>query len=322
PTLPEEIEGFYYIETRTIYLRQWRNWNIPGWQQDPDWNDDAAVLTRCLPQAWHHAWQCWWDHFASMGCAAWIAIHNWLGDRGYELGFNDLYHDDQRVDRPYYKCLDNYNTEELSSRLNNWAHHENSTIDPRIRYWRYGAAGFCWWKVYRKQFGFMWCFNQKFYDWLVATGFLDPPSLYGDYLKFAVDAYTGGPIEGRDFLEWFYRQPILRNDGWCDDFCALAVDRTKARVLAYRKFVDYTGEEKEVAHSYVGVTVEKEDWQGNTLRYTGVDTNVGGYAEWDFAIDNPDEGIQVKARLNLGAGDITDSRWAIDSDAAYEVDAL
>ncbi len=37
------VEGFYYITNQTIYLRDWENWNVPGWQQDPDWNDDAAV---------------------------------------------------------------------------------------------------------------------------------------------------------------------------------------------------------------------------------------------------------------------------------------
>jgi hypothetical protein len=70
-------------------------------------------------QAWHHYWQAYWDHFGSMRRAAWIAIHNKLADDGYELGFNDLYHDDQRDDRPYYKCLDNYNTDELGTRVKN-----------------------------------------------------------------------------------------------------------------------------------------------------------------------------------------------------------
>jgi hypothetical protein len=325
PTLPEEIEGFYYIETYTIYLRQWRDWQDERYKMEPNnpnWNDDAAVLTRCMLQAWHHAWPAYWDHFASMGCAAWIAIHNWLGDRGYELGFNDLYHDDQRVARPYYKCLDNYNTEELASRLNNWAHHEFSQIDDRIKYWRYGAAGFCWWKVYRKQPGFMWCFNQKLYVWLV-THLFQRPKEYGDYKKFAVDVYTGDDIEGRGFLEWFDHQPILRNDGWCDDICALAVDRTTARVLAYRRYrVTFPPVEIEEAHYPAGVVIEKKDWEGEPLGSQGVDVNSGGYGEWDFPVHNPNEGIQVKARLNLGAGDITDSRWAIDSDAAYEADAL
>jgi hypothetical protein len=35
--------------------------------------------------------------------AAWLAIHNRLGDRGYELGFTDPYHDEQPEARPIQK---------------------------------------------------------------------------------------------------------------------------------------------------------------------------------------------------------------------------
>ena len=159
------VEGYYNITTETIYLQNWRRW----WDylnQDPTENwqfhDDAAVLTRCMLQAFHGGRQCYWDHFGSMRRAAWVAIHNELGDDGYELGFNDLYHDDQREDRPYYKCLDNYNTDELGTRLASWAD-PNSQIDGRIKYWRFGAANYCWWKVYRKQPQFIYRFNEQFY---------------------------------------------------------------------------------------------------------------------------------------------------------------
>jgi len=111
------VDGFYNVSWGWICIRDWRNWEWYQEPNNPNWNDDAAVLTRCMLQAWHDYWQAYWDHFGSMRLAAWIAIHNWLGDRGYELGFNDLYHDDQRDDRPYYKCLDNYNTEELGTRI-------------------------------------------------------------------------------------------------------------------------------------------------------------------------------------------------------------
>jgi hypothetical protein len=115
-----QVEGYYNCSLATIYIKNWRDWQDERYKTEPNnpnWNDDAAVLTRCMLQAWHHYWQAYWDHFGSMRRAAWVAIHNRLGDDGYELGFNDLYHDDQRDDRPYYKCLDSYNTEELGTRL-------------------------------------------------------------------------------------------------------------------------------------------------------------------------------------------------------------
>ena len=319
PTLPLAIDGYYHITNEIIYLREWRNWDLPGWQQDPDWNDDAAVLTRCMLQAWHHRWQAYWDHFGSMRRAAWIAIHNKLGDDGYELGFNDLYHDDQRDDRPYYKCLDNYNTEELGTRLANWAD-PNSQIDGRIKYWRYGAANYCWWKVYRKQPQFIYRFNEQAYYY----GFGIFRFFYSFWQSFAEEADNGTPIEGRPFPDWFARQPILQYDHWNDDICALALDRTTARVLAYRRFIDgATGEWCEIAHSNARVYTEKQNWQGQMEHYHVIDVLPGGYGEWDFPIDNPDEGIKVTASYNLQGGpSISDMRWGIDSDAAYEVDAL
>jgi hypothetical protein len=320
-TLPEE--GYYNISLARIYLKNWRNWNVLNWQQDHDWNDDAAVLTRCMLQAWHHGWQAYWDHFGSMRRAAWIAIHNKLGDDGYELGFNDLYHDDQREDRPYYKCLDNYNTEGLGTRLHNWGD-PNSVIYHDIKYWRYGAAGYCWWKVYNRQPNFMYAFNREFYQWLENNQFLWPPGDFKTYKTFADTANNGTAIEGRQFSDWFLRQPILRCDHWCDDICALAVDRTKARVLAYRRYIDgATGEESEVAHSNARVYTEKQNWQGQMERYYLIDVNNGGYGEWDFPIDNPDEAIKVTASYNLQGGpSIGDLCWGIDSDTAYEGDAL
>ena len=322
PSLPQTIDGYYHITNQTIYLQSWRRWwdylnqnPVDNWQ----FHDDAAVLTRCMLQAWHHIWQCTWDHFGSMRLAAWIAIHNKLGDDGYELGFNDLFHDDQRDDRPYYKCLDNYNTEALATRLPRWT---TSDVDDRIDYWRYGAANYCWWKVYKKQPLFMFAFNREFYAW-VEEHFL-PPLDCKEYKIFADTADDGTPIEGQQFPEWYKRQPILRPDHWCDDRCALALDRTTARVLAYRRYIDGAGDEKEVGHGGVGVVVEKDDWEGGNLRYTSVNTNAGGYGEWNFPIEpgHPDEGIKLTARLDLGPGPITDSRWGIDSDAAYEDDAL
>jgi hypothetical protein len=323
-TLP--VEGYYNCSLTTIYVREWRNWE-DYLTQDPsngNFHDDAAVLTRCMLQAWHHYWQAYWDHFGSMRRAAWIAIHNRLADDGYELGFNDLYHDDQRDDRPYYKCLDNYNTEEFGTRLHNWADNENSRIYDDIKYYRYGAANYCWWKLYKRQPNFMVAFNREFYQWLEDNQFLWPPGDFKTYKTFADAADNGTTVEDRQFSDWFLDQPILRCDHWCDDICALAVDRTKARVLAYRRYIDgVTGDEREIGRSTARVYTEKQNWQGGTERYHVIDVNSGGYGEWDFPIDNANEAMKVTASYNIQGGpSISDLRWGIDSDAAYEDDAL
>ncbi|MGD8719783.1 MAG: hypothetical protein PVH29_13295, partial [Candidatus Zixiibacteriota bacterium] len=323
-----QVEGYYNCSLGTIYIQNWRNWENYLTQDPGNWpfHDDAAVLTRCMLQAWHQHWQAYWDHFGSMRRAAWIAIHNRLADDGYELGFNDLYHDDQRDDRFYYKCLDNYNTEEFGTRLHNWADEENSRIDGRIKYWRYGAANYCWWKVYEKQPGFFYAFNREFYEWLENVEFAGLPLLYANYRTFADTADNGTLIEGRSFPEWFDAQPILQHDHWCDDICALAVDRTTARVLAYRRYVDaLTGYDCEVGHSSPNarVLVEKRNWQGGLEDYYVVDPNNGGYGEWDSGVDDADAAMRFTAEYTL-AGTLTVSGtcWGIDSNTAYDNDVL
>jgi len=315
------VEGFYNATWNWICIRNWRNWDD---HQDPYFCDDAAVLTRCMLQAFHDIFQCFWDHFGSMRRAAWIAIHNKLAEDGYELGFNDLYHDDQREDRPYYKCLDNYNTDELATRMPDWADWEHSRIYEDILYWRYGAANYVWWKVYKKQNGFFYEFNRNFYEWLDEHYWLYLPADYKIYKGFAEQAYNAGPIEGRQFSDWFRRQPILQCDGWADDICALAVDRTTAKVLAYRRHQDPEGHECEMAHSNARVLIEKRNWDDEVLGYNVVDVNDGGYGEWNFACANNNHGLKITAECNLGGGGyvISDTRYAIDSDNAYEDDAL
>jgi hypothetical protein len=319
--------GYYRMDNDTIYIKGWRHYEDYLIQEpsNGDFHDDAACLTRCMLQAWHDKYPATWDHFGAMRRGAWIAIHNKLADVGYELGFNDLYHDDQRDPRFYYKCLDSYNTEELATRRSDWAHVETSQLYGDIVYWRYGVAGFLWWKVYQKQPDFFVRFNEYLYDeweWLQSLPEPQKPE-YMHLMACALAADGGNEIEGRSFNDWFLLQPMLRCDHWCDDVCALAVDHTKAKVMAYRR-QNFNGYEEEVPHSNADVEVKKYRFSGGPpLAMHTVHVNPGGYGEWDFPIHYADEGIKLTATHYVGGGPPTsDARWGIDSDEAYDTDAL
>ncbi|UCH78475.1 MAG: T9SS type A sorting domain-containing protein [Candidatus Coatesbacteria bacterium] len=323
----------YVPSLNKIILQEWRVG--PGYDE-VDSDTDRSYLTRCMLHAFRHEWPATWDHFGGGTVyAGWVEIQTIVADLGDELYFNDLAHYEKRPElveyqRPSYLYFDNFNTYALSTRLGAFDS-EWSDVHPEIIKHRYGAAGYCWWKVLQKKPLYIRYFNDELAKIWDET-YPEKPT-YQDLFVAAGEAWKnagpGDEIEGKGFNDWLLEQPILRNDAWAENSCAVSVYKNKGYIFNYRRdnYWTETGwQEREIANNCTDpgcfVRVTKTRWNGLTVVQEFTNLNQG-FKEWNITI-NDDEGmLKFKAEHFIeGNPHIASTAYAVDTAEAYETDEI
>ncbi len=279
--------GYYLASLEEIYLKDWR---IPegGSQEEMVWADtDRAYFTRLMLHAFRGPWPATWDHFgAGTVHAAWLEIQARLYRDGYETHFNDLGHyeklpNEWDYQRPHYTYYENYNVNGLATAIASFDS-SNCHLKDIIRVYRYGACGYCWWKVLHHDPDFIKEWNGELCK-LWRLHWPDRPS-YEDLYWAAVLHYNGGPIEEKTFTDWFAEQPILSNAWGFEYVCVPLVSKSRVEIFNYeRNFCPPQGEPAEYTVEAPGpdekVIVKKKDWNGSEYEVELHDFSEG-YAVW------------------------------------------
>jgi len=319
----------YYADLETIVLRYWR---VGPNQNEVRADTDRAIFTKAMLYAFRHEWPATYDHFGGATInAAWVEIQNRIAAAGDETHFNDLDHyeklpEEVYYQRPYYVYYDDFNSYEFSTRLG-WFDSPYSTVNAGIRDIRYGAAGYCWWKLLAKHDDFIKNFNGELAKtWNVTWP--EKPTFQHLYLC-AENAWGGGQIENETFHDWFVGQPILNVTSWAENVCAVGCYKNKAKIFNYRRDNFWSGgqwQETEEPNNCDNpgcfVRVTKTRWNGLSVSHDFANLD-DGFAEWSMPM------VDDEGRLAVGAEHyvnnepfIGSTTFAIDSTTAYETDEI
>ena len=245
--------------------------------------------------AFRGPWPAPYDHFdAGTIHAAWLEIQARLYRDGYDVDFNDLGHYEKLPDapeyqRPYYSYFQNYNCAGLSTSVQ---HFDANTchLNNIIRRYRYGACGYCWWKVLHHDADFIKEFNGELCK---MHQLLWPVKPNYDQLYWAAqESYDGGQIEGKSFEDWFAAQPILNIPS--DHFeyvCAAVTNKDRVEVFNYYR-TEYQGYPEEFPNNadYPGakILLSKVDWDPSRVCEYQMGNLDEGYGVWSppMVLDN------------------------------------
>lgn len=196
PSIAPYADGMYIPATNEIL--------IAGWGHDK-WK---VVLTHEMAHSFRDDWIAIWDHFEEgMVEGAVHGVQNLFYDE--EDNYLELWHHGRSLlGYPvvqFYEFFINHNMPGLSCRMQDFS----ASFCDNFVYYRYAVAGMAWRKVYLQERFFLKDFNAELYDWHSWHLPWQNPD-FCEMRDMAIEAYYGGPIEGRTFSEWIDAQPIFQ----------------------------------------------------------------------------------------------------------------
>jgi hypothetical protein len=192
-----------------------------------------------MVHSFHDDWVIPWDQFEE-GFAEAVAheVQNLMYET--EPQFDELWHNSLFIfeyESYYHEYHFNQNMPGIGTRLGTFACSHAIGRDAMCWY-RYKAAGFCWWKVWFSDRNFFINFNARYYA--------DPTHVFSELQTMAIASYSPSTLEGIPFFRWLYEQEILNIPPGHTKVMFLSVLYDRYRLWLYERDEGYVGQEIEV----------------------------------------------------------------------------
>jgi hypothetical protein len=276
--LDEGAPNYYYSPSQDKIV-------MAHWDYYDPYFFDAYALTHEMVHSFHDDLVINWSQFEE-GFAEAVAheVQNLM--RVAEGSFCELFHRSGPFYGYYYNEFQfNQNMPGIGTRLESFSS-PNSIGGSAMRWYRYRAAGYCWWKVWFADRDFFIGFNNWYYD--------HPTNIFSELQEGAIDCYSEGTLEGIPFSRWIYEQEVINIPPPNTKVMFLTVLWDYYRLWLYERKNEPEEEEVAIPFERVDFDVvivgmpEAVAWTD----YTNVDGSIDGY------LDFPD---QQDRRLRLSA---------------------
>jgi len=277
PTAPNSYYVYWWPIYDDIVLNYWNRDEGPG------------TLTHEMTHSFHYDLCIEYSHFEEgFAEAVTHAVMNLMVEEPGEYGETWHHSADMEIHYTdfYNEFQFNQNMPGIETRCHSFSS-EYAVGGPVMSFYRYKAAGYAWWKVFRVDRDFFIDFNDRYYD--------DPTDTFSELQDIARAAYDGGPIEGLSFADWLNRQTILNIPPAFSDAMFLSVLDTQYRFWFYSRSIDGQGNEVETGFPgqiisfdlYVAGLPQGSQWNGET----GPGGGIGGM------LPLPSDGVEHRFRL-------------------------